>query len=51
MKIQMLFLALATSAALAIGAPPQLEAQDCTVKCSCVSDGCGCSSSGGNGEE
>lgn len=31
--------------------PTTLSAQECTTKCGCISDGCGCSSSGGNGGE
>lgn len=44
------FLAVA-GVAIVLGAatPQEIEAQSCTTKCTCASDGCGCQSSGGNG--
>ncbi len=39
--------------ALAVGLPGSLAAQTevdgCTMKCGCISDGCGCQNEGGNG--
>jgi hypothetical protein len=51
MTKKILFPMLAAAALLAFASPRPARAQECTTKCGCFGDGCGCQSSGGNGGE